>query len=244
MAFNETGHYKNVANLNLLIGYVSSYGATYAPTKETIKLVNLQAMYNSANEQITKVQDAKNNYSQKVDNRENVFKDIKKFSTRVIANLSGTNVSPQTVKDAKTINAKIQASKAKKPKIDPANPDAIDPNAASHSNSRQSYDSLYENFNDMISLLTIAPNYDTNQTEFQIVELSNYANNLKDANEQINLAIVAITNKRTERNALLYTPTSGLVDTALDVKNYIKGLFGASSPQYKTIKSISFRNFK
>jgi len=242
MAFNETGHYKNVANLNLLIGYINSYGTQYNPSKEAIKLVNLQALYEAANLQIKQVQDDKNTYSQAVDNREDAFKDTKKFTTRIVANLSGTNVSTQTVKDAKTINAKIQASKAKKPKI--TNPETVDPTATSHSTSRQSYDSLYENFNDMVSLLKTTSGYDTTQSEFQIAELTNYANKLKDANEQIDLAIVAINNQRINRDNLLYSPTLGLVDTALEAKNYIKGLFGASSPQFKTVNSISFRNFK
>lgn len=242
MAFNETGYYKNVANLNLLIGYITSYGAQYAPSKDAIKLVNLQDLYQSASLQITTVQDAKNNYSQKVDSREDAFKNIKKFSTRIVANLSGTNVTEQTIKDAKTINAKIQAAKAKKPNT--SNPDNLDPTATSHSTSRQSYDSLYENFNDMVSLLNTAPGYDTTQNEFLTTELANYANQLKDANDEINTAVVQVTNKRIERNNLLYTPTSGLVDTALDAKKYIKGLFGASSQQFKTINSINFKNSK
>lgn len=244
MAFNETGHYKNVANLNLLIGYINSYGATYAPTKETIKLTNLQALYQAGHDNIDAVQTAKNNYSQKVDDREDAFKNIKTFSTRVVANLSGTNVSAQTIKDAKSINAKIQASKASKPKIDPENPEAVDPTDKSHSTSRQSYDSLYENFNDMVNLLNIAAGYDTNQAEFQIADLTAFAQKLKTANEKINNAIVEVTNKRIQRNNLLYTQANGLVDTALEAKKYIKGLFGASSLQYKTINSISFRNFK
>lgn len=242
MAFNETGHYKNVANLNLLIGYVTSYGAQYVPSKDAIKLVNLQALYQTATQQITTVQDAKNNYSQKVDNREDAFKNIKKFTTRIVANLSGTNVTQQTIKDAKTINAKIQAAKANKPNT--SNPENVDPTGPNHSNSRQSYDSLYENFKDMVSLLTTAPGYDTTQNEFLITELTTYANQLKNANDEINDAVVQVTNKRMERNNLLYNATTGLVDTALDCKKYIKGLYGASSPQFKTINSINFKNLK
>jgi hypothetical protein len=244
MAFNETGHYKNVANLNLLNGYIISYGATYAPTKEIIKLTNLQALYLAGHDNVEAVQTAKNNYSQKVDDREDTFKNIKTFSTRVIANLSGTNVSAQTIKDAKSINAKIQASKASKPKTDPENPEMVDPTAKTHSTSRQSYDSLYENFSDMVNLLTITNGYDTNQAEFQIAELTAFAQKLKTANEKINDAVVEVTNKRIQRDNLLYTPANGLVDAALEAKKYIKGLFGASSPQFKTINSISFKNNK
>ena len=192
--------------------------------------------------QITRVQTAKNNYSQKVDEREIAFKDVKKFTTRIIANLSGTNVSPETITDSKTIAAKIKATKTTKPKMDTQNPDSINPTSTAHSNSRQSFDSLYENFNDLINLLQTTTGYDTNTTEFQIPALTVFADTLKTANENTNTAIIEVTNKRIERDNLLYTPITGLVDAALDTKNYIKGIFGASSPQYKTVNKISFRN--
>lgn len=244
MAYNETGHYKNVANLNLLIGYIQSYGATYAPTKTAITLASLQDLYTAGNQSVTNVQDAKNNYSTKVDNREDAFRDIKKFSTRVIGNLSGTNVSVQTIKDAKSINAKIQASRASKPETTPENPENDDPTGTTHSTSRQSYDSLYENFHDLVSLLAVVSDYDTTQAEFKLQQLTSYADTLLQANQQVNVTVIEVTNKRMDRNTQLYTPQSGLVDTALDAKKYIKGIFGASSPQFKTINSISFKNIK
>lgn len=36
-------------------------------------------------------------------------------------------------------------------------------------------------------------------------------------------------------------PTTGLVETAKDVKNYIKAIFGTSISQYGQVKEISFR---
>ena len=32
----------------------------------------------------------------------------------------------------------------------------------------------------------------------------------------------------------------GMVDTALDVKTYVKSVFGASSPQYKQVSALKF----
>ena len=244
MAFNETGHYKNVANLNLLIGYITSYGATYTPTKASITLANLQALYNSGTNQIQEVQASKNNYSQKVDERQVAFQDIKKITTRLIANLSGTNVAPQIITDSKTIAAKIRATNTTKPKTNTQNLDSINPTSTAHSNSRQSYDSIYENFKDLTSLLETATGYDTNTPEFKLPALKIFSNTLKAANENTDTAIVEVANKRIERDNLLYAPITGLVDAALDTKKYIKGLYGATSPQYKIIEKIHFKNNK
>ena len=45
---------------------------------------------------------------------------------------------------------------------------------------------------------------------------------------------------RISRNNLLYKENTGLYDVALDVKNYIKSVFGATSPQYKQVSKIKF----
>lgn len=241
MAFNETGHYKNVANLNLLIGYITSYGATYAPTKTAISLASLQDLYQQGNTTIEEVQISKNNYSFRVDEREVAFKGLNKLSTRIIAMLSSTNVPTQRIADAKSINAKIQASKSKKTTT-PQDINNLDPTGTTHSTSRQSHDSLYENFQDLVNLLQASQEYQPNEQEFQTPQLLAYANNLLTANNNINTAVVQVTNKRMERNQLLYTSQNGLVDTAKLAKQYIKGLFGASSSQFKTVNSIKFKN--
>ena len=41
---SETGHAKNVANLQDLISFVTGYGATYNPTKNALKLPQLTAL--------------------------------------------------------------------------------------------------------------------------------------------------------------------------------------------------------
>lgn len=246
MATNETGNYKNVANLNLFNGYIDSWGIIYNPAKTSITKTNLIALYAAGNVQIDKVQLAKNGYSTAVGVRKEAFADIHKFSTRIMGALSGTNVSADTMRNAQTINRKIQAQRAVEPDANPNNPIIPQPGdpTTTHSISRQSYDSLYENFQDYSNLLTNAPNYDPNEAEFQPAALTAYALNLKTKNEAIDLAIVEVSNSRITRNHFLYDHETGLVDIALDAKEYVKGLFGASSPEYKVINKISFRNRK
>ena len=44
------------------------------------------------------------------------------------------------------------------------------------------------------------------------------------------------------RNKKLYNAETGLVARAQLVKNYVKSVFGASSPEYKLINKLSFKN--
>lgn len=257
MAINETGHNVNVANLNKLNEVIITFGSNYNPAKAAIKLSALQALYDDGKAQISKVQNSKNNYSTKVDEREIAFKEVKTFSTRIIAGLSGTNVSKEIIKDAKSINAKIQAKKIDNPNTKTENETPTtenetpqeedinnDPTSKKHSISRQSHVSLHENFSDLVDLLKNSSGYDPNEPEFQPAQLETYKNALQKANENIDTAVVLVADKRIIRNEFLYNLDTGLVNTALDAKKYIQGLFGASSPQFKLADKIHFKNIK
>ena len=54
--------------------------------------------------------------------------------------------------------------------------------------------------------------------------------------------IVPISNARITRNDILYKEKTGIVDIALDVRAYVKSIYGATSPQYKQVSKLSFRN--
>ena len=70
--------------------------------------------------------------------------------------------------------------------------------------------------------------------------MQNYLSELSTVNTQVKNAANPYSNALISRNKELYTPETGLVDLALEVKNYVKSVFGASSPEYKQISGIEF----
>jgi hypothetical protein len=54
----------------------------------------------------------------------------------------------------------------------------------------------------------------------------------------------ALVTARRERNEILYAPQTGMIDTALAVKAYVKGVFGAASPEFKAVNHIHFQGRK
>ena len=56
-------------------------------------------------------------------------------------------------------------------------------------------------------------------------------------------AKIPLNNARISRNDTMYKENIGLVDVATDVKTYIKSVFGATSPQYKTVSILKFTNY-
>jgi len=46
------------------------------------------------------------------------------------------------------------------------------------------------------------------------------------------------------RNQIFYNLLSGLVQTAKEVKQYIKSIYGANSPQYRQVSGLEFKVIK
>jgi hypothetical protein len=66
---------------------------------------------------------------------------------------------------------------------------------------------------------------------------------LKAKNTAVISADVALGNARIARNTLIYSPTVGLVDRALNAKMYVKSIFGSSSPYFKQVSKQAFKSY-
>jgi hypothetical protein len=241
---SEVGHAKNVANFADIITYCTAYGATYNPSKANLQLPNLNTLLSTAQTEITNVATAKNAFDMVTATRQSVFEPLKPLATKILNALSVTDATEQTIADAKTLNNKLQGRRAN---TTPKNPTPENGNGGTPQNttasvSRQSYDTLTENFSALIDLVSAVPSYTPNETELTIASLTNYLQELQTANTNVITQEVAYSNARISRNNVLYTKDTGLVDTAQDIKNYVKSIFGATSAQYKQMSGIKFTN--
>ncbi len=252
----ETGHAKNVANFEDLISFSQGYGTTYNPSKNSLKIAQLQTQLASVKANVTSVTNTSVAFNSAVNARMTAFDGLKKLSTRLVNALDVTNASKELVKDAKTVNAKVQGSKLTKAdagKTKSTKADAgktIDPNAIvtetpkTISASQQSYSSLTEHLAKLIAILATEPTYLPNENDLKITTLNTQLTSLKNANTAVANSYTTVSNARIARNQSLYNPTNGLCQTAKEVKAYIKSVFGASSPQYKQVSGIEFKAVK
>lgn len=234
---SEVGHAKNVANFYNIISFAQGYGTNYNPSKDSLKIPQLQALHAQADTGINIVQDQKTLYDSVVNNRVQKFEDIKGLSTRLLNALASTNASEQTIEDAKSYNRKIQGKRASKIE------ESADPNQESpktYSTSQQSYDQLAQHFGGLISVLENEPSYNPNEAELQIAQLKTKLQDLKSSNTSVADAHTVISNARIARNKVLYDPENGLVDIAADVKKYVKSVYGVSSSEYQQISALKF----
>jgi hypothetical protein len=239
----ETGHAKNVATFETLISFCTGYGTAYNPTKTTLTIANLKSLHTSALTTLQQVKTNKTAFDNATNQRQLAFKDLKPFATKLVNALAVSDANKLVLANAKTINRKIQgtpASKANKIKVENVLPNATENTVKTISTSQQSYDSMIDHFTKLIETISQETTYAPNETELKIVNLQAKLDVLKTTNtSQIN-ANTAWSNARIERDNLLYNVTTGLVQIALDVKRYVKSVFGATSPQIKQINSLVF----
>ena len=245
----ESTHAKNVANLESLISFCTGYGTAYNPSKLSLKIPALQTLQTNGKNALQVVKVAKTPHDNATNAREIAFKPLKKLCTKVVNALDSTDAAKQTVDDAKTINTKIQGKRADtSKKIIPAttnnNAATLAPEIHQISVSQQSFDSLIDNFTKLIVSVSAEPLYVPNEADLKVTVLNTTLNNLKTLNTVVINLTTPYKNSMIARDVALYQEGTGLVDIALEVKKYVKSVFGATSPQFKQVNKLHFKNYK
>jgi hypothetical protein len=192
-------------------------------------------------------------YANAIDARQIIFDPLQTFATRIINALKASGASDAVIKDALTINRKIQGKRAKPIKeventqtqkaVDPKIP--IDPNVPVNiSVSQLSFDSMVEHYSKLIALLTTVTVYNPNEPELKIAGLNTLHANMKASNNSAITATTNFINARIARNNLLYAKVTGMLTVAQECKSYVKSVYGATSAQYKAVSGIKFTNRK
>lgn len=238
----ETGHAKNVANFRSLIAFVTGYGATYNPSKNALKLAQLNTLANTGDTNLADIITKNTAYNTAVNNRIAAFDGLKQFSTRLVNALEATDATTEKVKDAKTFNRKIQGKRAGDKATPPTDPNT--PAPTNISASQQSYDQQIQHFAGLVSVLQSETSYAPNETDLKLTALATKQADLVAKNNAVDTAYTTVSNSRIARDKTLYNDTTGLVDIAAEVKQYIKSIFGASSAEYAQVKGIAFKKVK
>ena len=238
---SEVGHAKNVANFEELIVNCQSFDTAYNPVNDLIKIPQLQALHTEAQNTIDQVHKSRSAFILTTNQRQTEFINLKPLATKIINALSASGADNLAVNDAKTINRKIQG-KSSTPKTN-ENEEGQEIQRAV-STSQQSYDKQIDHFSALVELLSQVTQYAPNETDLQITALRAKLEQMKAINTQHINSYTELSKMLIERNHILYNPLTGLVAIAKLVKQYVKSVFGAKSPEYKLISDIEFRKVK
>jgi len=237
---SEVGHAKNIANLNTLNTHILALGNTYNPSNPNLAIHNLQALYTTALAQQQDVNNLVAPYALAVDEREQLFKPLSKEITKLRKAYKATQgVTPAQVEDFMSIARKIKGENRTTTKSSQAT--TPQPEQTSHSNSQMSYDQRTNNFQQLIALLQNTPNYNPNETEYQVPTYQAKHALMLQKTQAVANTYVPLNNARSQRNNTLYQTENNLVDTANKAKDYIATILDTSSTQYKAIARLKFK---
>lgn len=235
---SEVGHAKNIANLNLLNTNIIAVGTIYNPSNPKLLLTNLQNIYTTAFSQQESVNNLVAPYSVAVDEREAIFKPLNRELTKLRKAYKATEgVSQVQLEDFMTIVRKLKGVR-KTAIATSTNPDEAQ---ANYSTSQMSYDQRTNNMDLLIALLQNTPNFNPNETEYQIATYQAKKAQMLVKTQAVTDAFVPLNNARSIRNTTLYNADDNLVDIANKAKDYLFTILDASSAQYKAIAKIKFK---
>ena len=239
---SETGHAINVANFEILIAEATSYGTTFNPSKPALKRAALITCATASKNAMNTVSSTSIALSLARNAREAAFKPLGPLVTKANSALNATDTTAQVDATAKTLVRKLQGRRATKKYTEEEKKVAADAGIelTNNSSSQMGIDNRIENFSTFIKLLSSVPLYAPNEADLKITALTAVLNDLKAKNTAVVNAVVADENARIARHVVMYKDNTGLYDIALDVKTYIKSVFGASSPRYKMISKLKF----
>ncbi|MEC4048504.1 hypothetical protein OX284_003610 [Flavobacterium sp. SUN046] len=235
---SETGHAKNISNFETVISFCTGYGPAYNPSNEKISIAQLTALHINSTNSNDLVKTAEANFNDIEGQRMIVFNPLKPIATRVFAALKGSQPPATVIADAKTIYFKIQGKRTN-PIIKMLLPSQTV--ARRISVSQQSYDLQIDHFDKFIDLVTLEPKYDPNEDDLKVSALNTYKADMMSSNISVKNAYVSYSNAMITRNHILYDAENGLVARAALVKDYVKSIYGANSPEFKQIRKISFK---
>jgi hypothetical protein len=243
---NETGHHKNVANFSTLISKCNGYGASYNPSNAALSIASLNTLHTNAIGVINKVNQSLPAYNNALSARTAVFKPLNKIITRILNSLKSMSPTAKTTENVITITRKLkgQRASAKLTEDELKTLKEAGKEVTQISTSQLSFDSKIDNLSKLINQLAAIKEYKPNEKELQVEFLTAILEDLKIKNQAAIDSEIPLSNTRIARNEILYKAEVGLVDIASHVKNYVKSLFGATSPQYRLISSLEFKRFK
>ncbi len=239
----ESGHAKNVANMDELNSFVEGYGKDFNPSREALKPDSLKLVSKNGKNSIDAVNASLPAYTRAVAAREAAFFPLSKLITRVMNSVKSIASTDHIYENALTYSRKIQGKRATAKRSQ----EQIEADAAAgkelneKSASQMSYDNRLYNLDKLIKYLTTVKEYEPNEADLKVTALSAFYSDLMIKNSAVINAATPLSNARISRDSVLYKEGTGLVDIALSTKAYIKSIYGPSSPQYKQVSKLNFK---
>ena len=234
----ETGHAKNVANLESMISFCTGYSDDYKPSNTIIQLAQLNVALALGQTVIDGVTTGLIGWKGNVNFRENQYLGVGKLATRVSAAFTACGATDNAIEDMKGFVRKIAGARKKKLVVD--DPNTAINEAAHNSVSQRSYTQSAEHFDAIIEACMNEPLYAPNEPDLTIAAMQAKSAAMKAANTAVIGSVTTLSNNRLDRNQVIYTDPTSIFELAKLVKFYVKSIYGQGSPQFDQVSGLKF----
>jgi hypothetical protein len=225
-----------VAHFRQLIAVLETFGSKYDPSNERLKVPEMDALRQDVLESIERVDTLIPNLIIAESKRHEEFAKLPGLVTRISGIAKASGFDKGILAHVEELVRKIHGTRHTRIKPD---------NEGTHvSVSQVSYNEQVEHINRLINLLDTQSAYQPPETDLSIVGLRIWAHALDNLNADVAHQAPRVAEARKQRNDLLYAPETGMMATAHAAKEYVKGVFGATSPEYTEVNHIHFRGRK
>ena len=236
----ESGINTYVGHFRQLIDVCIGFGTRYNPQTGALQIASLETQYTGVITAVNLVDSLLPDYITAESIRREKFGLMPPIALRVQATAVVLGLPEGVVTRIKEIVRKIRGERTHK--IAPAPPNSEPEKHISVS--QTSFNEQIGHFNQLIDLAVLQPAYTPAEEDLQEAALKTLLSEMRLANDAVMVSLPPLTAARQERDKLLYAPKTGMIDTALAVKEYVKAVFGYNSPEYREVNHIRFQNRK
>jgi hypothetical protein len=183
--------------------------------------------------------------------RNKVFADINSLCTRIVSELSASGASAETLAAAYAMVRKIKGQSASpRPAVQSpateaqaASPTPA-PTAARPRTNGRDFGTVANSFEKLVQTAMTEPLYQPEIPDLQVPALEDKLNALQNGIAAVSAAKATLSQARRERNAILYSGNSSLLNIAKAVKQSVKATFGPHSAEARAVNHVKFFNPK
>lgn len=224
----KNGQKNKVAALDKVLGTCNALGASYTPSKASLKPTALKALLELAQEKQKAVIVTHSAHAVALNARAECFVDLPKLATRIVRLAQASGLSKKDKEELQMIKRRMFSTAKRNVDAQPGEPAGTVEEKPSRSSSKRDKLNMLESFELLIEVLSRLSAYNPVEPEFRVTALKARLEQCKAACDLVSTKSIALSNARMARNEIIFGP-GGVVESTQQALDYIRGKFGHTS---------------